>query len=405
MISIRRIYDRLEKLATFNSTPDQGITRLSFTPEDRQAREWFVAEAKRMGMEVRVDGAGNTFARMGGKGKAILCGSHLDTVPHGGKYDGALGVVAALEVVETLYESGVVLKRPFEVVVWSDEEGARFGTGLLGSRAASGVLTEQELSTIRDKNGILLGEAMRPFAVGELESARLNGEDYECYLEVHIEQGSRLIDEGYQVGVVEGIVGISRLIVTIKGQANHAGTTPMNKRRDALFGAAQVVLGVRGIGLKHMPGVATVGQIKALPGAVNVIPGEVTLSIEVRDLNQDTIDTMVQEARKLVAGVCQESGLQWEDVLLKNSEPSLTDEGLKKVMREEIEILQFKGLSLPSGAGHDAQSLALIMPAAMLFVPSIDGISHNPLEECRPEDIEAGVLALYKTVERLITCI
>ncbi|KAF0197615.1 MAG: hydantoinase/carbamoylase family amidase [Bacillota bacterium] len=403
MISIRRIYDRLEKLASFNATPNQGITRLSFTPEDKQAREWFMAEAKRMGMDVRIDGAGNTFARLGGKGKAILCGSHLDTVPHGGKYDGALGVVAALEVAETLHESGLALKRPFEVVVWSDEEGGRFGTGLLGSRAAIGFLTEQELSTIRDKSEILLGDALRPFAVGQLESAKLDVENYECYLEVHIEQGSRLMDEGYQVGVVEGIVGISRLVVTIKGQANHAGTTPMNKRRDALFAAAQVVLGVRGIGLKHMPGVATVGQIKALPGAVNVIPGEVTLSIEVRDLSQDTIDTMVQEARKLVAGVCQEAGMQWEDVLLKNSEPSLTDANLKKLMWQEIEALGLKGLSMPSGAGHDAQSLALIMPAAMLFVPSIDGISHSPLEECRPEDIEAGVSVLYKTVERLIT--
>ena len=402
MISIRRIYDRLETLSTFNATPDQGITRLSFTPEDKQARAWFVAEAQRLGMEVRVDGAGNTFARLGGKGKAILCGSHLDTVPHGGKYDGALGVVAALEVAETLQASGLELKRPFEVVVWSDEEGARFGTGLLGSRAAIGVLTEQELSTVRDKNEVLVGDALRPFAVGELGSARLDGGDYECYLEVHIEQGSRLIDEGYQVGVVEGIVGISRLVVTIKGQANHAGTTPMNKRRDALFAAAQVVLGVRGIGLKHMPGVATVGQIKALPGAANVIPGEVSLTIEVRDLSQETIDTMVREARKLIAGVCQEAGVHWEDVLLKNSEPSLTDEHLKKIMWEEIGLLQLKGLRMPSGAGHDAQALAMIMPAAMLFVPSIDGISHSPLEECRPEDIEAGVLALYKTVERLI---
>lgn len=403
MISIRRIYDRLETLSTFNATPGQGITRLSFTPEDKQARHWFTSEAKRLGMEVRVDGAGNTFARLGGEGKAVLCGSHLDTVPHGGKYDGALGVVAALEVAETLRDSGVELKRPFEVVVWSDEEGGRFGTGLLGSRAAIGVLTEQELSTTRDKSDVLLGDALRPFAVGELDSARLDAGKYQCYLEVHIEQGSRLIDEGCQVGVVEGIVGISRLVVTIKGQANHAGTTPMNKRRDALFAAAQVVLGVRGIGLKHMPGVATVGQIKALPGAANVIPGEVTLTIEVRDLSQDTIDTMVHETRKLVAGVCHESDLQFEDVLLKNSEPSLTDETLKKVMWEEVEALKLRGLSLPSGAGHDAQALALIMPAAMLFVPSIDGISHSPLEECRPQDIEAGVLALYKTVERLIS--
>jgi len=402
MISIQRIYDRLDKLAAFNSTPGKGVTRLAFTPEDRQAREWFMAEAKSLGMDERVDGAGNIFARLGGEGKAVLCGSHLDTVPHGGKYDGALGVVAALEVAQTLHENNIAFNRPIEVVVWADEEGGRFGTGLLGSRAAVGLLTEDELSSTRDKDGILLGEALKPFVQGPLESARLKADDYECYIEIHIEQGARLIDEGYQVGVVEGIVGISRLVVTITGQANHAGTTPMDKRRDALFGAAQVVLGVRGIGLKNMPGVATVGQIKALPGAANVIPGQVSLTVEVRDLKSETINTMIKQARDLVAAVCKENNLEYQDMLLKNSDPSPTDAKLKAIMWEEIKGLGLKALSLPSGAGHDAQAIALLMPAAMLFVPSIGGISHSPLEECRSEDIEAGVKALYKTIERLV---
>lgn len=402
MISIQRIYDRLETLAAFNATPGQGITRLSFTLEDGQARAWFVSEATRLGMKIRTDGAGSIFARMGEGSEAILCGSHLDTVPHGGKYDGALGVVAALEVAETLKESGCTLSHPLEVVMWADEEGARFGTGLLGSRAAIGVLTHKELETTRDKDGVLLGEAMQPFVVGPLCSAKLNPSEYKCYLEVHIEQGARLIDEGFQVGVVEGIVGISRLVVTIAGQANHAGTTPMNKRRDALHGAAQVVLGVRKLGLKHMPGVATVGQIAALPGAANVIPGQVNLTIEVRDLNQSVIDRMVEEARELVADICRTEGLHHEDLLLKNSNPSLTDNHLKQIMWNEISTLGLRALSLPSGAGHDAQSLANIMPAAMIFVPSIDGISHSPFEECRPEDIEAGVLTLFRTIERLV---
>lgn len=403
MISIQRILERLDKLATFNATPGEGVTRLSFTPEDRAARQWFMEEAESLGMSVRVDGAANIFARLGGDGPAVLSGSHLDTVPHGGRYDGALGVIAALEVAQVLKETSARLVRPYEVVVWADEEGGRFGTGLLGSRAAIGVLTSEELDTTRDKDGILLRDALRPFAHGTLASAELDPANYHAYLEVHIEQGSRLIDEGYQVGLVEGIVGISRLVVNLTGQANHAGTTPMNRRRDALVAASNIVLAVRELGLRSMPGVATVGQLKISPGAANVIPGEVTLTIEMRHLEESVLDRMVDEARELVKRIAYNDGVDYAATLLKSSRPCLTDERLKKILRESIVDLGLQFLALPSGAGHDAQSVAKIMPAAMLFVPSIGGISHSPLEESKPEDVESAIAVLYGAAKRLVS--
>ena len=404
MVNIERIIRRLEELSQFNATPGpgEGITRASFTAEDRQARQWFVNEAEGIGLVTRVDGAGNIFARLErGTGPTLLCGSHLDTVPHGGKLDGALGVVAALEVAQIL-STAQGLKHPFEVVVWADEEGARFSTGLFGSRAAIGQLPPDELVTARDHSGILLKDALHGFAVGDISSAVLKPEDYRGYFEIHIEQGARLIDEGFQVGIVEGIVGISRLVVSIGGQANHAGTTPMDKRKDALQAAARIVLETRKLGVKHMPGVATVGMLKVSPGAVNVIPGKVEMSVEIRHLSTQTIEQMVEEASCYVQAICAEEGLQVEVRRIKSSQPSLTDEGLKAVLIRQAEQQGYRHLALPSGAGHDAQNLASIMPIGMLFVPSLGGISHSPLEDSRHEDIEATVNVLLGAVKEVV---
>lgn len=402
MVNIARIMQRLDALSQFNATPGQGVTRLSFTHEDKQAREWFIQEAEALGLKVRVDGVGNIFARLGGQGAAILCGSHLDTVPHGGKLDGALGVIAALEIANVLQEEQVSLRHPFEVVVWADEEGGRFGTGLLGSRAAIGALPSEELQTAKDAKGVLLGEALLEVASGDISNALLDPQAYKGYLEVHIEQGSHLVDGGYQVGIVEGIVGISRLVVKLNGQANHAGTTPMNRRRDALYTAAKIVLGIRELGVAHMPGVATVGFLQVAPGAVNVIPGEVDLTIEVRHLDIEVLEQMVEKARLLVEMFCQADGIEFEATRIKSSMPSLTNPELKAVLLEEAQKLQLRHLSLPSGAGHDAQSVAQIMPVGMLFVPSIGGISHSPLEDSHPADIEAAANVLLNAAKRLL---
>jgi hydantoinase/carbamoylase family amidase len=403
MIIIERIMRRLDELAQFNATPGKGITRASFTPEDRQARDWFIREADSIGLRTRVDGAGNIFARLErGAGPALLCGSHLDSVPHGGRLDGALGVVGALEVAQILAEAREELSCPFEVVVWADEEGARFSTGLFGSRAVTGQVPHEELTTAKDQGGVLLGDALREFGLGNLENVRFTPGLYRGYFEVHIEQGARLIDEGYQVGIVEGIVGISRLVVTITGQANHAGTTPMDKRHDALQAAARIVLATKELGNRHMPGVATVGMLKPYPGAVNVIPGKVDLTIEIRHIHTETIETMVAEARQFVLQLCSEEGLQVDIQRIKSSQPCLTDPTMKSLLTEEAVRWGYRYLLLPSGAGHDAQNLAGIMPIGMLFVPSIGGISHSPLEDSRAEDIEATMKVLLGAVKQVV---
>lgn len=403
MVDIKRIMERIEELARFSATPGRGVTRPSFTDEDRQAREWFVQRAEDLGLNVRTDGAGNIFARLeAGSGPAVLTGSHLDSVPSGGRLDGALGVVLAIEMAELLLPHRAELLSPLELVVWADEEGARFSTGLFGSRAATGQVFEEELQNTRDRDGIVLADALRGFANGHITTAKLEGSDYRSYLEVHIEQGARLIEEGYQVGIVQGIVGIARLSVTIKGQANHAGTTPMNRRRDALYTAAKIVLATRELGLEHMPGVATVGVLKPMPGAVNVIPGEVDLSIEIRHITEELIETMVQEAESMVRSFCSEDGLDASIRRIKSSRPSPTDEQLSELLRRAADKLGYTHLTLPSGAGHDAQSLARIMPIGMLFVPSIDGISHSPLEDSRPEDIEAVANVLHETLRHVL---
>ena len=310
MVNIERIMSYVEELAQFNTTPGRGVTRPSFTPEDRQARAWFTARAEELGLKVRTDAAGNIFARLqAGSGPAVMTGSHLDSVPNGGKLDGALGVILALEVAAQVVAEKDEMSSPLEVVVWADEEGARFNTGLFGSRAVTGQVTEEELRTSKDRDGIVLADALQGFGHGDIASARLNSSDYRGYFEVHIEQGARLIEEGYLVGIVQGIVGISRLLINVKGQANHAGTTPMNRRKDALHTAAKIVLGTRELGLKYMPGVATVGMLKPMPGAVNVIPGEVELSIEIRHLSEETIETMVCEAEEMVMAICTADGL------------------------------------------------------------------------------------------------
>lgn len=399
MVNIERIMSHVDELAQFNATPGRGVTRPSFTPEDRQARAWFTARAEELGLRVRNDAAGNIFARLeAGSGPAVMTGSHLDSVPNGGKLDGALGVILALEVAAQVVDEKDHMSSPLEVVVWADEEGARFKTGLFGSRAVTGQVTEEELRTSKDKDGILLADALKGFTHGDIASARLNPSDYRCYFEVHIEQGARLIEEGYLVGIVQGIVGISRLVINVKGQANHAGTTPMNRRKDALHTAAKIVLRTRELGLRYMPGVATIGMLKPMPGAVNVIPGEVELSIEIRHLSEETIETMVSEAEELVRDTCMADGLAVSISRIKSSRPSPTDEGLQSVLTAQADRLGYKHLALPSGAGHDAQSLARIMPIGMLFVPSIGGISHSPLEESRPEDIEAAANVLLGAV-------
>jgi N-carbamoyl-L-amino-acid hydrolase len=396
-----RIMARLEALGEFGRTPEGGVNRPAFSEADRQGRAYIIAQMKEAGLEVRIDAVGNIIGRRAGKEKAappIVLASHLDTVPNGGRYDGALGVIAALECVQTIGESGIRTRHPLEVVVFTDEEG-----GLIGSRGMVGELDERTLDlasqsgrTVREGITALGGNPAR------LKEAARNKGDIAAYLELHIEQGSVLDSRGIDIGVVEGIVGIARWDVTIEGSANHAGTTPMDERQDALVAAARLILAINQI-VKAEPGrqVGTVGRIRAEPGAVNVIPGKAVLSLELRDLSMDKVRSLFGRIQNEGQRIERETKTRISFTPLEETAPALTDPRLRALIRESAAELGLSTLDLPSGAGHDGQSIARIAPIGMVFSPSVGGVSHSPKEFSRPEDIANGARVFLRTLLRV----
>ena len=400
----------LEDLARIGATPDGGVTRLVCTPEYAAAQDWLRARLAEIGLTVTSDGAGNVFGHYRPAGPsasdpAVYLGSHLDTVPNGGHYDGALGVVAALAAARAVIASGGAA-RPFTVVSWADEEGARFGAGLFGSRAATGEVTAEELTASRDANGISRAEAMRRSGLDPLAAlrARLPAGAVRHYLELHIEQGANLAEAGIEIGIVEGIVGISRYEITFTGQANHAGTTPMHLRRDALRGAARLIQAVPEIVARRGSGrsVGTVGQISVRPGAANVIPGEATLTVELRDLASDVLQSLCDEVAQAAREAAEAEGLTASLALKDLARPALLDQVLQGRIADICRARGYSSTSIPSGAGHDAQSLARLAPSAMIFVPSRDGISHSPHEYTSPDDCARGAQVLTDLLAGLV---
>ena len=397
-IMAERVMARLEALGRIGRTAEGGVSRPAFSEPDIQGRAYVIGLMKESGLEVRIDPAGNIIGRRAGKdkeAKPIVIGSHLDTVPNGGKYDGALGVIAALECVQALEESGFETRHPIEAVVFVDEEG-----GLIGSRGMVGELDDQTLEltspsgkTVREGITALGGN---PDQLGG--AARAKG-DIAAYLELHIEQGGVLDSLGIPIGIVEGIVGIARWDVTVEGSANHAGTTPMDKRRDALLAASRLILAVNRI-VTAEPGrqVGTVGRIRAEPGAVNVIPGKVVMSLELRDLSMEKVRSLFGRIRSEAQGIEKETGTSIAFAALEETPPAATDQALRSLIRESAAELGLSALDLPSGAGHDGQSIAKIAPIAMIFIPSAGGISHSPGEFSRPEDIANGTRTLLQTL-------
>jgi N-carbamoyl-L-amino-acid hydrolase len=325
-----------------------------------------------------------------------MFGSHIDSVPGGGNYDGDVGVIGALEVAQMLHENGIETRHPLEVVVFADEEG-----GLSGSRAMVGKLGTEGLKVV-SHSGLTIAEGIR--AIGgnpdKLIEARREPGDLTAFLELHIEQGGILDQEDIDIGVVTGIVGIQWWDVEVKGIANHAGTTPMNSRHDALLAAAELTLAVNEI-ITSVPGaqVGTVGRINAEPGAPNVIPGKVTMSLEIRDLSSTTIWDMfrkIEERAGVIAGR-RGVGITFNHVAV-DAEPAPTDEGIRSVIAHAAESLNLSYRFMPSGAGHDAQDMAQITPTGMIFVPSVAGISHAPDEYTHPEDMANGASVLLRAV-------
>jgi allantoate deiminase len=396
LIKVERIRKDLETLAQFTATPGAGVTRMAFSPEERQAREYLQREMEAIGLEVYTDAVGNLFGRRAGKdpeAPVVMIGSHIDSVKNGGPFDGAAGVVAALEIARALQDMGKETVHPIEVVVMTEEEGGRFGSGLFGSRAMVDGISQEELTGTFDEERISKAEAMKAFGLDPdkvREAVRKPG-SVKAFLELHIEQGPVLESTGTKIGIVESIVGIRTFFVTIYGSADHAGTTPMNMRRDALVAASRVITAIDGIAREAGENtVGTVGSIQVKPGSNNVVPAEVRFSIDLRDGDNEVIERATAKIKQVLAEVCEAANLTytWEEAL---SVPPVATEA--KIIDIVAEAAQRKNISfrmMPSGAGHDAMVMARLAPVGLLFVPSRDGKSHCPEEWTDYEDIALG---------------
>ncbi|MFO8075766.1 MAG: Zn-dependent hydrolase [Actinomycetota bacterium] len=396
----------LDTLAGFGADGDGGVSRPSFSGADAKARRWLAERAEAAGLAYREDAAANSFCRLDGPpGPAVWVGSHLDSVPNGGPLDGALGVVAALEVVRSLAEEGLALARPVEVVSFTDEEGAY--TGFLGSKSAMGELAPADLEAIAGRDGTPLVEAMRaagydPSAIG---AAAVDPADVAGYLELHIEQGAILHEVGLPIGVVTHIVGVGRVTVEFGGRADHAGTTPMWLRRDAARGAADLLAALPGLPAEVGAGdaVVTCGRLSLAPGADNIVPGRATLHLDMRDRDRAAIEALEAAVAAHAEAAAAAHGLEATLTRESLTDPTPLDSRLVDVVAASAEAAGLASRRMPSGAGHDAQVVAPHVPAAMVFVPSIDGRSHSPLERTGPDDLVAGLRVLHGAVRRLAT--
>lgn len=397
-ISGKRVNGHLLALSRFGKNPEGGVTRVAYSDVDLQGRAYVIQLMRDAGLDVVIDAAGNIVGRRAGADpgkKPIVVGSHIDSVPQGGNYDGDVGSMAAIEVAQSLAEQGVALRHPLEVVIFQNEEG-----GTVGSMAITAGLSNDDLARTTH-SGATVREGIRRIGgdPDRLAQAIRKPGDIAAYLELHIEQGGILDAEDVDIGVVEGIVGIKWWDVTIEGSANHAGTTPMAQRRDALLAAARYVDAVNRVA-RARPGrqVATVGRIQAFPGAYNVIPGKVATSLEIRDLDASVIDAIRQDVQREVEQIAQDTGTTFTFTLTSDTVPAPTDTRVRRTIDEAAARLGLRRKSMPSGAGHDAQEMARLGPIGMIFVPSVGGISHSPREFTRPEDITNGTNVLLHAI-------
>lgn len=400
MIDPDRLERRSSELARIAGR-GPSVSRLGLSADEQQARELVGGWLAARGAEVRRDAAANLFARFPGKGETILIGSHLDSVPEGGRFDGALGVLCAVEAVESLVEAKVTTRRPIEVVAWADEEGARFGVGLFGSTAAFGRLA-REVGDRRDRDGVSIAEALRALGEdGDPAAARRDPKDLAAYLELHIEQGPRLEAAGLPLGIVSDIVGIYHARVAIRGRADHAGATVMTARADALAAASEIVLAVERIARGRSEAVGTVGEIAVRPGAKNVVPGECVFSLDLRAARDH--DDLVREVLDAVTNIASERGVEASVDDLARIPATPLDPKIRDVLRRATRSVGVEAPLMVSGAGHDAQNPALSgVPTGMIFVRSTGG-SHTPREFAAIEDAALGAQALANAIKELAT--
>lgn len=396
-----RLNTHLAALAEFGKNPQGGVSRVAYSDADRQGRDYAMRLMREARLDVTIDAAGNLVGQRKGseaQRMPLVIGSHIDSVPEGGNYDGDVGSLSAIEVAQTLAENNITTRHPLEVIIFQNEEG-----GTIGSHALCCGLTEKQLN-LPTRSGKTIREGIK-FIGGDpdrLSAARRKRGDIAAYLELHIEQGGLLEAEKINIGVVEGIVGIRQWDVTVEGFANHAGTTPMNQRRDALLAGARFIDAVNRI-VTSMPGrqVGTVGRIQAQPGAYNVIPGRVTLGLELRDLDATKIQSLFDRIHAEAEQIAKATGTTFSFNEVNAIVPALTDVRLRKLIDDTAKGLGLTTKQLPSGAGHDAQEMANLGPVGMIFIPSVGGISHSPREFSRPNDIANGANVLLHSLLKL----
>ncbi len=403
-VSVDRLGRWVAELGAVGEQPGGGLVRPQYSPAWLQARDLLAGWMAEVGLQVRVDAVGNLFGRLVGTddSRTLLTGSHLDTVRLGGKYDGALGIVTGLAALAALREQAGTPARSVELVALCEEESSRFHANYFGTRSILDLVDPAELDALRDEQGVTLAEAMREVGLDPARHREAVRHDVDAFLELHIEQGPNLEERGLDVAVVTSITALSWLTVTVTGRVDHAGTTPMDVRHDALQAAARMVLDVAAVARERgRPAVATTGVVEVHPGGANIVPGEVVFTVDVRHPDAAELDRMVDEVRGACTRLAGELGLQVDVTVDKREDASPCDPGLQQLLVEAAEACGASWCRLPSGAGHDAQTFARRLPAAMLFVPSTGGRSHSAAEHTSDEAAAVGARVLATALHRL----
>ncbi|MQT14254.1 M20 family metallo-hydrolase [Segnochrobactrum spirostomi] len=398
-INPQRLWDMLMETAAFGGTPKGGVCRLTLTDLDAKVRDWFKAECEKVGCTVRIDEVGNMFALRPGRRNdlpPIAMGSHLDTQPTGGKFDGILGVLGGLEVLKTLHDLGYETNAPVMLVNWTNEEGSRFAPAMLGSGVFAGVFDRAYADSREDRNGVSFKDAIE--AIGYRGEVPAGAVELGAMFELHIEQGPILEAEGKTVGIVKGVQGMRWYEATVIGKEAHTGSTPMNLRRDALVGTAKLIEAVNAVALAHPGAVGTVGLIESKPNSRNVIPGEVFFTIDFRHPEAPVLDVLEADFAAAVAKIAEATGLEITWKRIWDSPPVAFHPDLIEAVREGAAVAGLPAREIVSGPGHDAAYIARVCPTTMIFVPSKDGISHNEAESTTFDECGAGAQVLLNAV-------
>ncbi|MFC0270841.1 Zn-dependent hydrolase [Metabacillus herbersteinensis] len=405
---MNRVQEQIEKhihaLSKFTSTPQKGVTRLTYSNEDLQARNYIKKTMKEYGLNVWEDGFGNIFGKLEGTLKnapSVLIGSHFDSVPNGGAYDGPAGVVAGLEVASLFSKNKLTPKYPLEIVALVEEEGARFGGGLMGSRGMVGLLSEEDFKNLKDKDGLSTEEEMEKIGLNTSLPKVRDPKTMKAFLELHIEQGPILEEKNIPIGVVEAIVGLTQLEVTVKGQAGHAGTTPMDRRSDALVTAAKILAQLSDLAIDEGEGtVITAGRLNVFPNGANIIPEKTVFTVDIRSGKEENVRNVIRKTKELVQSY-SENGIHTSIEQLLYIQPKALNKDIRSLLKQQSSQLEIPYCSINSGAGHDAMVFSDFTDVGMIFVPSKDGLSHCPEEWSDSRHLANAVQILYEAAKNL----